>query len=313
MGLPSSSATFSLNEQLLGALGLKNGDVSYAWASVGLTLLEGLVVIIATVLVARAARNFSRGASRNALWDVQLVLLVGRLVYIAVLVVGFLAFLFVVAPQLLAPVIGAVGLLGLAFGLAFQDILKNWISGVFLLLERPFRIGDDITVGGFTGSVETVRLRVTALRTVDAQRILVPNQLVYTSAIVDSSSYPVRQFTTVAPVTAERALKDLLREAEAGIGKVPGVAAEPAAEVSVIPSIEHGAAIEVRYWVEVDKFKVRGVMREVNALVTGLATGQPVAASDIGVTRDTVVKPPRPTATGKATRRPRVIRRLTKD
>ena len=311
--MPGHSATSSLNEQVLGALGLRSGEASYAWASVGLTLLEGLVVVVATMLAARVARSVSRGASRNALWDVQLVLLVGRLVYVAVLVLGFLAFLYVVAPQLLGPVLSAVGLLGLAFGLAFQDILKNWISGVFLLLERPFRIGDEITVGAFTGSVETVRLRVTALRTLDAQRILVPNQLVYTSAIVDASSYPVRQFTTVAPITAERDLKGLLREAEGGIGKVAGVAAEPPAEVSVVPSIEHGAAIEVRYWVEVEKFKVRGVMREVNAIVTGLATGQAVAPSDIGITRETVVKPPRPSAVGKTTRRPRVTRRRSQD
>jgi len=311
--LPNFSATFSLNQQLLGALGLKTGDAPYAWLSAGLTLLEGLLVIFVTVLVARVARNISRGASRGALWDIQLVLLVGRMVYIGVLVMGFLAFLYVTAPQLLAPVIGAVGLLGLAFGLAFQDILKNWLSGFFLLLERPFRIGDEITVGAFTGSVENVRLRVTALRTVDAQRILVPNQLVYTSAIVDASSYPVRQFTTVAAVTADRPLKDLLRETEAGVGKVEGVAGEPPPEVSLIPNTEHGAAIEVRYWVEVEKFKARGVTREINALVTGLATGQPVGPSDLALRDDAIIRAPKPSAVGKNPRRRRVIGRRNPD
>ena len=311
--MPNFPATFSPNEQFLGALGLKNGEASYAWLSLGLTLLEGIIVIVATMLVARVARNISRGASRNALWDVQLVLLVGRLVYIVVLVMGFLAFLLVVAPQLLAPVIGAVGLLGLAFGLAFQDILKNWISGVFLLLERPFKIGDEITVGGFTGTVETVRLRVTALRTLDAQRVLVPNQIVYTSAIVDASSYPVRQFTSMASVTTDRPLKDLLREAEASVDKIEGVAAEPAPEVSLVPHIEHGAAIEVRYWVETEKFKVRGVVRELNALVTGLATGQAVGPDDLGLTEGAVKKPPSPAPTGRPARRARVARRSKAD
>ena len=307
--MPTFSATFSLNEQLLGALGLRNGDASYAWLSVGMTLLEGLFVIVVTVVLARVARNISRGASRNALWDVQLVLLVGRMVYIGVLVLGFLTLLFVVAPQLLAPVIGAVGLLGLAFGLAFQDILKNWLSGVFLLLERPFRIGDEITVGAFTGSVETVRLRVTALRTLDAQRVLIPNQMVYTSAIVDSSSYPVRMFSTVAGVTTDRPLKDLLRETEASVGKVEGVAGEPSPEVSLIPNVEHGAAIEVRYWVEVEKFRVRGVIRELNALVTGLATGHSVGPDDLALGDDAIVRTPTASAVGKRPRRARMARR----
>ncbi|MDQ6748022.1 MAG: mechanosensitive ion channel family protein, partial [Candidatus Dormibacteraeota bacterium] len=146
---------------MLSALGLRDN----ALASVGITLVFGALVIAVTMVVARLARHLSRSASRNARWDVQLVLLVGRAVYIGVLVLGFLAFVKVVAPQWLGPVLGFVGLLGLAFGLAFQDILKNWISGVFLLLERPFRIGDEITVNNFTGIVETVRLRVTDLRT----------------------------------------------------------------------------------------------------------------------------------------------------
>ena len=109
-------------------------------------MAQGLVVLFITYLLARFARRLSQRASRGALWDVQLVLLVGRVVYIAVLAIGLLAFIDVVAPGYVAPTVGAVGLLGLAFGLAFQDVLKNWISGFFLLLERPFQIGDNIKV-----------------------------------------------------------------------------------------------------------------------------------------------------------------------
>jgi small conductance mechanosensitive channel len=261
---------------VLGALGLRSGHATYEWASIGLTLLEGLVVVLLTVLVARVARHLSRSASRTALWDAQLVLLVGRLVYIAVLVFGFLALLKVVAPQLLTPVIGAVGLLGLAFGLAFQDILKNWISGVFLLLERPFRIGEEITVGGLTGAVETVRLRVTVLRTADGQRVLLPNQQVFTSPIVDASSYPSRQFSTAARLAPEASLGDALGAAAAALASVEGVAVNPPAEVSLVPNIEHGATLEVRYWVNLDEATPRAVQRRVNAAVTGVAGGQQV-------------------------------------
>ena len=277
------TADLHFNDQVLGALGLKSHDALYAWAGFGLTVAEAVVVIVLTVLGARFARHISRSASRNALWDAQLVLLVGRLVYIAVLVLGFLALLQVLAPQLFTPVIGAVGLLGLAFGLAFQDILKNWISGFFLLLERPFRIGDDITVGAFSGTVETILLRVTVLRTADAQRVLVPNQQVFTSTIVDSSSYPTRQFTSVARLAPDRDFRAALAEAAAALRKIDGVAAVPPTEVSLAPSVEFGATLEVRYWVNVRETGIRAVQRKVNATVTAVAAKQDFRLTDLGL------------------------------
>jgi small conductance mechanosensitive channel len=264
-------------------------------------------VIVGTVVVARLARRISRNASRNALWDVQLVLLVGRAVYIGVLVLGFLAFVKVVTPQWVAPVLGFFGLLGLAFGLAFQDVLKNWISGIFLLLERPFRIGDEISIAGYEGSVETILLRVTVLRTLDGRRVLVPNQQVYTSTIIDSSSYPVRQFTVVAALPPERPLGEVLRQAAVAVRGIEGVAADPPSEVSLVPSVEHGPTIEARFWVEVQKFKIRTVQRQVSIALTALAVGQEVLPGDLGLAAAMrgARKPP-PVNKPRAPRRPRI-------
>lgn len=264
-------------------------------------------MVVATVGVARLARRISRNASRTALWDVQLVLLVGRAVYITVLILGFLTFVKVVAPQWVAPVLGFFGLLGLAFGLAFQDVLKNWISGVFLLLERPFRIGDEISIGDFSGGVETIRLRVTVLRTIDGRRVLVPNQLVYTSTIVDSSSYPVRQFTVVAALPPDRPLGEVLRQAAVAVRGIDGVAAEPPSEVSLVPSVEHGPTIEARFWVEAQKFKFRTVQRQVSIALTALAVGQEVAPGDLGLAAAMgEARKPRPVAKPRAPRRARI-------
>jgi len=276
------TADLHLNEQVLGALGLHPRDTLYAWAGLALTLAEALVIVVLTMLGARFARHISRSASRNALWDAQLVLLVGRLVYIAVIVLGFLAMLQVLAPQLFTPVIGAVGLLGLAFGLAFQDILKNWISGFFLLLERPFRIGDDITVGAYSGTVETVLLRVTVLRTADAQRVLVPNQQVFTSTIVDASSYPTRQYSSAATLPPGRDLRAALSEARSALREVEGVVDDPPAEVSLVPSLEHGATIEARYWINTRETSVRQAQRRVNGALTAVAAAQPLGPADVG-------------------------------
>src|SRR5439155_23779281 len=79
-----------------------------------------------------------------------------------------------------AMVLGGFGYLALAYSLAFQDILKNFIAGLFMLVERPFRLGDEITVDNHTGIVENIEMRATTLRTSEGEQVITPNSLVYT-------------------------------------------------------------------------------------------------------------------------------------
>src|SRR5712692_8613552 len=88
--------------------------------------LEGLAILVVAILLARVLRSLVRRAMQRARVDQQVTLLARWL--------GSPAYVF-----------GSFGILALAFSLAFQDILKNFIAGVFLLLERPFKIGDEIT------------------------------------------------------------------------------------------------------------------------------------------------------------------------
>jgi small-conductance mechanosensitive channel len=243
------------------------------------------VVLFITFLLARFARHISRRASRAALWDVQLVLLVGRIVYIAVLAIGLLTFIDVVAPAYVAPTIGAVGLLGLAFGLAFQDVLKNWISGFFLLLERPFRIGDDIKVEPWEGTVETVLLRVTVLRALDGEKIQIPNQQVYTSAIRNRSSYPMRRFTSIAHIADGVELNGILVRARAELAKAKGIATDPPPRVGLVPRPDLGASLEAGYWVDYHRVDVGGVKGEVNARLAMVAAGGTLGDADLEVAR----------------------------
>lgn len=75
----------------------------------------------------------------------------------------------------LAPLLAGAGIVGLAFGFGAQDLVKDFLSGVFMLLEDQFGVGDIIEVGGNTGVVEAVSLRSTRLRSVDGTLWHVPN------------------------------------------------------------------------------------------------------------------------------------------
>jgi len=143
---------------------------------------QALLILIFSLVGMRLALNWTGSAMRRARVDAGTQILVKRalvvtwLVVTAVIVLGILG----VNPTGLLAVAGAVGL---AFSLAIQDILKNFFSGIYLLLERPFRVGDTISVKDQEGVVENIGVRTTMLRTAENIQVLVPNALVFAEVV----------------------------------------------------------------------------------------------------------------------------------
>lgn len=90
-------------------------------------------------------------------------------------------------------VLGAAGVAGVAIGFASQTSLSNLISGLFLVLERPFKIGDLIEVDGSTGTVHSIELLSTYIRAFDNRVIRVPNEMLAKSKFVNLTRYPIRR------------------------------------------------------------------------------------------------------------------------
>src|SRR5438067_92463 len=112
-----------------------------------------ILILLAFYLLARLVRLLASKELRRVKADPQVALLVNRIVFLTALVIGIIAAFSELfgSPAL---VFGGFGFLALALSLAFQDILKNFIAGLFMLVERPFRLGDEITVDNHTGIVE---------------------------------------------------------------------------------------------------------------------------------------------------------------
>jgi small-conductance mechanosensitive channel len=199
--------------------------------------------------LARLVRMLTGNELRRVKADPQVALLVNRIVFLAALVIGVIA-AFTELFGSPALIFGGFGFLALAFSLAFQDILKNFIAGIFLLLERPFRLGDEITVDNRTGIVENIEMRATTLRTNEGEQVLIPNALVYTGTIINRTRYPTRLFTLTAKVpdgTPVDGLVDRLREK---LQSRPDVAKDPAPHIGLQPAIDGGLTLEVRYWLD---------------------------------------------------------------
>ena len=211
--------------------------------------VEGLLLFLISVVLARFVRAAARGQLKRTHVDPAVSLLVARLAYLGTLLLGVIVFftIWLKNPTL---VFGGFGFFALALSLAFQDILKNFIAGLFLLLERPFRIGDEITVDNHTGVVENIEMRTTTLRTHDGEEVLTPNSLVYTGTIINRTKYPTRLFTLTAKVPSDVAVDGVVERLREQLKGRPEIAKDPAPYVGLQPNVDGGLTLEVRYWLD---------------------------------------------------------------
>ncbi len=145
---------------------------------------QAAALLIFSFVAARLALNWSTRAMRRARIDLGTQILVRRglvVVWILVTLLMALGILGVNPTGLVA----IAGVFGVAFSLAIQDILKNFFSGVYLLLERPFRVGDTIRVKEQMGIVENIGVRTTQLRTPENVQVLVPNATVFGEVVTN--------------------------------------------------------------------------------------------------------------------------------
>lgn len=222
------------------------------WEDQWAKFVEGILLLLLSFLIASVVRATLRNQLKRPHIDQQVALLVSRIAYLAVVLLGVIAFFtrWFGSPAL---VFGGFGFLALAFSLAFQDILKNFIAGLFMLLERPFRLGDEITVDNHTGIVENIEMRATTLRTSEGEQVITPNSLVYTGTIINRTRYPTRMFTLTAKVPDGVVVDGLVERLREELKNRPDISKDPPPHVGLQPSVDGGLTLEVRYWLDYRK------------------------------------------------------------
>ncbi len=210
--------------------------------------LWALVVVIVAIVVARATRGTAARALARRRAHPNVVVLLGNIVQLAVLVFGALGILAIYTQGSFGWILTSFSVIGLVVGLSLQDILRNFFAGIYILVERPFRIGDTIQVDLHTGTVEEISFRTTQLRTDDGREVVVPNATLMTSPVVNLTRYANRsaQLTVTMPARdASAEVPDLLREM---LGRSESIARDPAPSVSLRGVAAGQATYEVTVW-----------------------------------------------------------------
>ena len=150
----------------------------------------------------------------------------------------------------IAPLLGALGLIGLALAFAFQDILENFIAGILMSLRRPFNEGDQIKTGDIEGTVQDITLRSVTLRAYNGVRIYVPNAMVWKSPIFNHTELGSRRTTLTVGVAYDTDLDVAQRVLVETMASVAGVLSEPPPRAFVQQFGDSSIDFAMRFWHE---------------------------------------------------------------
>jgi small conductance mechanosensitive channel len=167
-----------------------------------------------------------------------------------VLVIAILGYFGVETTSFAALIAGA----GIAIGAAWSGLLSNFAAGVFLLVLRPFKVGDYVVAGGVEGTVLEIGLFGTSLNTPDNVRTLVGNAKIMGADIRNFSANGFRRvelFAQLAPSADHAKAKALLQEA---IAKIANVLPEPKVDVEILEFNEFGPKLAVRPYSHTDHY-----------------------------------------------------------
>ncbi len=238
-----------------------NFDMSAALASLqgmALGFVRQLPYIAIALLVfavfymgARLTRRVIRHLTEKRRKHRNVGLVLGRLAEGALLLVGVLVALVIAVPSFQpAQLIQILGISGVAIGFAFRDILQNFLAGILLLLTEPFRLGDQIVVGGFEGTVEEIQTRATSIRTYDGRRVVIPNSDLFTQSVTVNTAFSARRLQYDIGI----GYGDDIGRAKAvildALCRVHGVVQDPAPEALVVDLAGSSVNIRARWWID---------------------------------------------------------------
>ena len=234
--------------------------VSIAWAKIdgmiksAVAMLPNVVLALIVFLIfyfaARTIKSVVLRLSKKHRRAHSVGLVLGRLSQGIVILLGLFIALSIIIPSFKAgQLINLLGISGVAIGFAFRDILQNFLAGILILLTEPFRLGDQIVVNNFEGTVEDIQTRATTIKTYDGRRIVIPNSELFTQSVTVNTAFDYRRLEYNVGIgygdDIDKA-KQLILEAMCSVN---GVLQEPPPDALVVELAGSSVNIRARWWV----------------------------------------------------------------
>ena len=230
-------------------------------------LITGAMILAIFLIVAWIGQRIIAYAAPRVHADTGVVLLLSRVYYYSVIVFGLITGLETAGLNVSALIAG-LGLTGFALGFALKDVLSNLVAGLMLLMYRPFHIGDQIKMGEFEGTIKTIRMRDTVVRSYDGRLIIIPNTKLITEVVINNTMAKLSRESIAVNIPVD-AQTDVAREIFArAMTEHPALKGRAEPRVNISKPDDHSIQLEGRYWCNPHKIDRAAVKEEVTRAVT---------------------------------------------
>jgi small conductance mechanosensitive channel len=214
-------------------------------------LITALLIFIVSLYLARILSNLLRRVLNKRKAPAGVTHILAQLMLWSIVVIGTITALqrfFNVTAFLTG-----LGILGFTVGFALQDIMKNFASGIILLLQQPFHVGESIGVKGFDGTVTAIDLRSTEMHATDGRIIILPNADVLSNPIINYSRASKRRVDVSLPLPHASEADTVRRIFLNAIESVPGFIRPPEPVVVFDKLTDSALELNANFWVDVTK------------------------------------------------------------
>jgi len=214
-------------------------------------ILTAILIVVASIYLAKLLSNLLKRVLKRRGADLEVTLLLATFVRWSIIVAGIITALqrFFDVTAFLA----GLGILGFTIGFALQNIMQNFVSGVILLIEQPFDVGDAVELNGYGGTVLTISLRTTEMRTFDGLIIMIPNADVLSNAITNYTRADRRRIELPVGVSYSSDPAIARQTVLESIKNVPGFLGDP--EPVVVFHTFGGSSVDMTayFWIDTSK------------------------------------------------------------
>ena len=257
-------------------------DIVQTLPFIGFILIVLIFAWWATKLTSRFARRFFHNRISSAL----LRNVVAKAVSIPVFLIGVYIVLHIAGLTRLAlTVVGSTGLAGLVIGIAFRDIMENFLASILISMQRPFQTHDLIEVDGHTGLVQSMTTRGTVLMSLDGNHIQIPNSTIYKNTIQNYTANPNRRGDFVVGIGYDDAIpmaQDVIMQV---LTQHPTILRDPPPAVLVEGLGAATVNLQVLFWLDGsqhDYFKTKSsIIRMVKRTLQDAGISMPDASREV--------------------------------
>jgi len=228
--------------------------------------IVAMVVLVIFFYLAGLISKMVRKALEKRETDHEVKLVIVNIIRWSIVAIG----VFVALHQMgfdLSAFLVSLGVVGFTIGFALQDISKNLVAGMLLLLQQPFDIGNVIGIDGYTGTVLNVDLRATEIRTLDGKIVLIPNADVYSHPITNFSRETKRRLDLTIGVACDSDLEFARGTALKAIADIEGLLTDPAPKLAFHNFGDSTIDCTLYFWINTQE---NGILDAKDAAVIGI-------------------------------------------